>query len=383
MNSTAALFLVLFVCTVLYHILAAVCAVIFYLRQKPDLTLSHWPKAACLKPLCGADSCLSSNLKSFLCQDYPDYQVIFGTAHREDPAYSIADSVCGENAHCHARAVTGEQGNGTNRKIRNLLNIESHVDADAQVLVISDSDIRVDRKYLKQAVAPVCSSPDVGASTALYRIENVFCPGDVLEALSVETTFVPGVLVAATFSKLTFAFGATIVLRRSDFIKAGGFRAVENHLADDYRIGNNMSATGRHVALAPCVVAVSAPHQSLKKTLAHLTRWNRTIRICRPAGYFFSIICCCSLWTLLAAAAAGTAPLAWAIVVGGCSIRIITAAVAAACIGSKKGIIRAVLTPLWDLAAAVIWLCGLVGTTVTWRGVRYRLFSDGRMKEIT
>jgi ceramide glucosyltransferase len=358
------------------------CGVLFYLRKKPELKTDNWPKVACLKPLCGYDFETFQNLKSFLAQDYPDYEVIFGVADKEDNAYQIARSVCSNNQSENAMAVIGEIGSGANRKVRNLRNIESHIAPDAEVLVLSDSDTRVTKDYLKHIIAPIHNDATIGAVTSIFRIENTSNLGDLMEAFSVESVFVPGVLIVAAFSKLKYAFGASIAVKRSEFLEAGGFREIEDYLADDYKLGSIIFNKGRRVVLSPYVVSILPPKQSLRNTFKHLVRWGRTIRVCEPIGYFCSIVCHSIFWALMVFVATGAGQFGWIVLGGTCIIRILTAAVVSASIGSRKGIMRAVLAPIWDLLSLPIYLAGILGNKVTWRGVKFRVFSDGRMAEI-
>jgi ceramide glucosyltransferase len=218
--------------------------------------------------------------------------------------------------------------------------------------------------------------------TSIYRVEKILSPGDLLEALSVEFTFVPGVLVAVTFSDLKFAFGASIALNRSVFLNAGGFDAIEDYLADDYRIGNIIQKSGKRVLLSHYVVSIISSRQGFTDALAHLLRWSRTVRVCEPIGYLFSVICHSTFWALTVFVATRADGIGWAVLGGTCIIRILSAAAVSAAIRSSGGIFRAFLTPIWDLISIFIWLAGLVGNRVTWRGTRYRIFSDGRMTKL-
>jgi ceramide glucosyltransferase len=367
----------------IYHILAAVCAVVFYYRRKPlPKREEHYPKVACLKPLCGYDFETCLNLESFIYQDYPGYEVVFGTAYKDDSAYPIATSICQKSDTSHAKVVFGEIGQGTNRKVRNLRNIEANVSPDVEFLVISDSDTRVTQDYLKEIIFPMRSNPQVGVVTCLYKIENTPGLGGLMEALLVESTFAPGVLVATTFSPLKYAFGASIAVRRSDFFKAGGFAAIENYLADDYQIGHIVFAQGKRVVLSSYVVSLILPKQSAKGAISHLVRWNRTIRTCNRVGYFFSMITHCTVWATLAFLASGMTPLGWGILGSVSFLRFVTAAIIAACLTSKSGILRAMLAPLWDFLAFLLWFLGLWGNKVRWRGVTYQIFPDGQVVEI-
>jgi len=382
MNAPAAALLLIAVFASLYHITAAVCAILFVRKNKPVEDGAPWPRATCLKPLSGEDFEITRNLESFLEQDCPCYDVIFGLSDKQDPAYVAAEHVCSASGTGRCRVVSGEVGRGANRKIRNLRNMNGHVTPETEILVLSDSDIRATGDYLKRMIAPLRDDPAAGASTALYRIENAASVGGMIEALAVEATFAPGVLVAATFSPLRFAFGASIAVRRANFIESGGFAAIEDYLADDYQIGHRIFKLGKRVVLAPYVAAIYIePKQSVRGTIAHLIRWNRTIRVCQPAGYFFSLLGNPVIWALAGAAlvpaASGGAVLSVVL-----ATRIVTAAVVAACLGSRRGIVRAVLSPLWDVLSALLWLGGVAGSRVIWRGVTYKIIGDGRLAKI-
>ena len=380
MSMTAFILVILCGVACAYHLTAAGCAILFWWRRRCYAESDNWPKLACLKPLCGYDSQMPANLRTFLEQDYPDYQVIFGTATHDDSAYAIAARAAASNGGC-SQAVFGEVGKGGNRKIRNLMNMCRYLAADTEVIVLSDSDTRVSERYLKAMLAPMCQDEKVGVVTSLYRAQNVRDLGGVLEALSIESSFIPGVLVVATFSSLQYAFGASIVIKRRDLESIGGFAAIAEYLADDYKIGNLIYERQKRVALASYVVPIVLSPQSLRTSLRHLLRWNRTIRVCQPAGYAGSILAYPVFWALLAAA---TIPVttAWMLLASVSAIRVVATAIVSFAIGSFPGIMRAILAPLWDVLATVLWAIGLVGKEVHWRGVKYRVDNDGRMVEI-
>ena len=54
---------------------------------------STLPPVSILKPLKGADACLEENLESFYRLDYPEYEIIFSFASRDDAAFPVARRV--------------------------------------------------------------------------------------------------------------------------------------------------------------------------------------------------------------------------------------------------------------------------------------------------
>jgi ceramide glucosyltransferase len=45
----------------------------------------------------------------------------------------------------------------------------------------------------------------------------------------------------------------------------------------------------------------------------------------------------------------------------------------------RPALLLAPLAPLWDVWAFIIWIAGLTGSAVEWRGGRMRLSKDGRI----
>jgi len=54
------------------------------------------PPISVLKPLCGHDDGLEENLRSFMVQDYPEYEVLFGVHRSDDSAVAVAEKIIAE-----------------------------------------------------------------------------------------------------------------------------------------------------------------------------------------------------------------------------------------------------------------------------------------------
>src|SRR6185312_13215341 len=63
-----------------------------FLRREPRRP-TRTPPISILKPLCGVDDSLETNLRSFAALDYPEYEVLLGLETAHDPAYAVARSI--------------------------------------------------------------------------------------------------------------------------------------------------------------------------------------------------------------------------------------------------------------------------------------------------
>lgn len=254
---------------------------------RPDAGARGLPPMSVLKPLYGAEPWLYEGLRSFFCQDYPVYQLVFGVRDATDPAVLQVQRLQAEFPEREVVLVVDSRLIGTNAKVSNLANMMSHVRYD--ILVLADADIHVGEDYLKALAGPV-QDPEVGIVTCLYRGRPVATLWARLGALFIQDWFVPQVLLAHRLGSSDFAFGATIALRRDVLRAIGGFEAIASHLADDYELGARSRALGLRTVLSSYRVETTVNERHFRDLVAHQLRWLRTIRVINPWGYAFSVV---------------------------------------------------------------------------------------------
>src|ERR1700733_1400798 len=205
------------------------------------------PAVTILKPLCGAEPETYECLRSFCDQAYGEFQVIFGVRDSNDPALAIVERLQREFPQRDLQTVVDRREHGSSRKVSNLVNMMAL--ARHEFLVLSDSDVRVQRDYLARIVAPLLDG-GVGIVTCAYR----GCPRrglwSLLGSLFINEWFIPSVLVAAMAGSRSFAFGATIAVRRQVLERIGGFASIADQLADDYRLGELTRRLGLRTGLS-------------------------------------------------------------------------------------------------------------------------------------
>jgi ceramide glucosyltransferase len=345
--------------------------------------LSLFPPVTLLKPLKGCDEATEACLRSWLSQDYSGrVQVLFGVARAEDPVCAVARRVIAEVPGCDAQLVVCGPLKGANLKVAKLAELEQLARHD--LVVVSDADVRVPPDLLAN-IAALLSEPEAGLACCFYRLANPVTPAMRWEAVAVNADFWSQVLQAQTLKPIDFALGAVMALRRKQLEEIGGFRALADCLADDYQLGNRLVRRGYRIALCPVVVECRSGPMSWREVWKHQLRWARTIRVCQPVPYFFSILSNATLWPLVFAAFnPGAAGPVFALACVG--MRVMMAADLMGRIkdlepgkpGQGRGC--AWMAPVKDLLQTVIWLLAFMGNHIEWRGEKLRLERDGTIR---
>jgi ceramide glucosyltransferase len=357
------IFAVLVACGIAYNLLAIAGAVKFRRRIPiPDFK----PPVSILKPVRGLDAHFYEAIRSHATQVYPSFELIFGAANPEDGAIGEIERLRAEFPHVPIRIIH-TANDAPNGKVGSLEILARH--ARHEVLLVNDGDILVEPGYLERVIGPLADR-NVGLVTCLYRARAASLPSKA-EALGIATEFAPSVLVARLISSSGFALGATMAFRADDLQAIGGFRAIREYLADDYQLGARIAAIGKRVVLSDSVVETSLGAGSWADVWKHQVRWSRTIRVSRAAGYFGYLVTQLTFWSITAAVFGYRRT-----AVAGLSVRLIAAAAAMLVVG-YRGILAAV--PLRDLFGLAVWAAGIAGHEVEWRGLRFRLYRDGRI----
>src|ERR1700733_6452573 len=257
-----------------------------------------FPPVSILKPLKGTDPEIYESFRSHCRQDYPEYEIIFGVSDPNDAAIESVKALQREFPDRTIRLVRSPTILGANVKVSNLAQMMTEARYDH--IVVNDSDIRVEPDYLRRVIAPLSDS-QTGMVTCLYRGVAAATLGSRMEALGISTDFCAGVLVARQLEGgIHFGLGSTLVFRRAELEKIGGFASIVNHLADDYELGKRIADLGLAVRLSDVVVETYLPAYEVQDFFAHQLRWARGVRDARAGGYV-GLVCTFGLmWSLLA-----------------------------------------------------------------------------------
>lgn len=358
----------------IYYLIALFSSWRFF-RRRPS-QVSFTPKASILKPIRGVDPGAYENFASLCRQDYPDYEILFCVNERTDPVLPVVEKLQRDFPERQIRILYGTQSNAPNDKVAKLARLVA--EAQNEILVMGDSDVRVQPDYLRSVIAPL-ANPNVGAVTCFYMPVESRTFAQSLQATGMVSDFYAGVIVAWQLDGVKFALGPTIATRRSNLAEFGGFQVIEDRPGDDLLVGRLIAERGHEVILLPHIVWKLAGYQSVSDLMDKRLRWMVVMRHMRPWGHMGLVFTQGLPWALIAIAIHPTAQVAFAYL-GAYLILRAAMAWSIGIRGLKQSRVwkEIPLIPVWDAFALTIWLASFFRKTIRWRDGEYYI-RDGRL----
>ncbi len=359
-----------------YYIAATFAAWRFFRRERKRKLRNYTPPVSLLKPVRGTDFASYENYASFCRQDYPEYEILFAVNEGADLAVPLIHRLIAEFPARQIRLLIGAEKLGANRKVNKLARLSR--EAQYEILVLTDGDVRVGPNYLREVVAPFVDE-GTGAVTSFYRGIAEKNLGAELEAIGASSDFFAGVLMAEWTEGMNFALGASIVTTKRWLSKMGGFESIAGMLADDYELGLRIAEAGGRVLLSRETVWTMYPAQTAKSFWNHQLRWARTVRLCRPLSYLGLIFTLGLPWALLAVMVAPTKWIAAAYLLAYVVLRHVMAwTVGVWGVGDDVLRRKLWLVPLRDALYSAVWVASFVSNRITWGGEQY-IMQKGQM----
>jgi ceramide glucosyltransferase len=359
-----------------YCLLATFAGVRFARRKEDAPAAAGLPPVSILKPLKGADPEMYEALRSHCVQEFPEYEMLYGVTDASDPAVPVVEKLIREFPQAKIQLVLCDKRLGANGKVSSLIQLTAA--ANSEFIVVNDSDIRVEPDYLRTIIREL-QQPNTGLVTCLYRGTPGRTLASRLESLGISTDFVPGVLTANLIENgMHFGLGSTLAFRKSDLQAIGGFESVVDYLADDYELGHRI-AQNKKVLLSRSVVETHLPDYDFSGFISHQLRWARTIRASRAGGYAGLLLTFTLPWAVAELCVMRNLP--GVIVFAAALIARMPMALVSSRLVLRERLVSLWLLPIRDFVALGVWLAGLGGSKITWRGERFTL-EQGRLKRV-
>src|SRR6185312_11435214 len=338
------------------------------------------PAVSNIKPVRGIDPDAYENFASLCRQDYPEYEIVFCVGSEDDPVVPVIQQVARDFPERSIRIIYGSGRSGSNDKVAKLARLVQ--EARHNVLVISDSDVRVKPDYIRSVVAPL-QRPEVGAVTCLYVSANDTNLAEHLQSIGMISDFFPGILVARELDGVKFALGTTIATTKDHLQEFGGYESLENRPADDLLVGRLIAEQGHEIELLPYAIETVPDYRSVSELWHKRLRWIVVMRHMRPWGHIGLIFTFGLPWALAAIIAHPTL----AVAAGYFGTYLVLRFVMTWMVGIWGLKDQAVwnklpLILLWDAVAFAIWIASFFRTSIRWRDGQYYI-RNGTLVPVT
>ena len=331
------------------------------------------PPVSILKPLKGLDDSLYENLESFCRLDYPKYEIIFALRSTDDPAYRVAQRIKEQYPQIDVSIVAEWCGEGLNPKVDTI--VPAYRASKYGFILISDSNVRVKKEYLKEIVKHM-EDPGVGLVSSMIRGTGGRSIGSVFENLHLNTFVVGGVCFLESFLKTPCVVGKSMLFRKDHLEEMDGFNAVKDHLAEDYIFGRKMKEIGKKVVLSNYFINTVNETWEVRQFLARHIRWGKLRRHIGGAAYLLELIgnpVFMSLFPLLIMGPSMSSVLLPLVV---SSIKTAGDFAMGRLIKAELHPLYYLLSPLKDVLIGLVWFVPIFSNKVEWRGDRYIIGKD-------
>ncbi|HEY7335222.1 MAG TPA: glycosyltransferase [Bryobacteraceae bacterium] len=367
--TTTHLFLAIAAIPFVYYLIAIYSSWQYFKQPAQILDPSFTPPVSNLKPIRGLDPEAYENLASFCRQDYPCYEIVFCVDSDDEGVAAVIDRLKADFPDRRIRVLHGSGRAAANDKVAKLARLVS--EAEHEVVVVSDSDVRVPPDYLRRVTAPL-RDPRVGAVTCFYAPTQIATLADHLQAAGMTSDFYPSVLVAWLLDGVKFALGTTIATTRTRLDGFGSYTSIENRPADDLLVGRLIAEQGYDVVLLPYIIQTVPDYHSVRALIHKRMRWIVVMRHMRPSGHLGLLLTQGLPWSIAAMVAHPSAATAIAYFGLYYWLRMTMTWIVAVHGLRQNGFwALAPLIPVWDAVAFLIWLASFMRKSIRWRGADY------------
>jgi len=351
------------------------------------------PVAALICPCKGNELGLEENLLALTRFEYTNYEIYFSLATSLDPALKVVERVKAASQRPVHIVIAGPPEDCA-EKVYNLKRAVEALPADKfEVIVFTDSDVRLPRKWLGKLIAPL-QDPRIGATTAYRWMIPSRSIGQGGFASAMASAWNAAVATMLGNEKDNFCWGGGTAIRRKTFDDAQVLEAWTGAVSDDFAMTNALNHAGKAIVFCPeCLAATPHPWTGTE-LLEFTTRQIVITRVYSPQRWLMGMIshltyCVTLIYAAVVVLAEMIAGDPWG------QLALLTLAIPL--LAAMKGALRTMavneMLPEWKgklsewawvwMALAPIvpflfswnFLQSLMTKRIKWRGIRYELVS--------
>ena len=350
------------------------------------------PVAALICPCKGNEVGLEDNLAALTRFDYPSYEIYIALATSLDPALKVIERVKAASKRPVHIVIAGPP-ESCGEKVYNLTRTVESLPAEFEVLVFTDSDVRLSHGWLGKLIAPL-QDPRLGATTT-YRW---FIPSRALGAggfaSALASAWNAAIATMLGRSGRDFCWGGGTAIRRKTFDDAHILEFWKGAVSDDLSMTRALEEEGKSIVFCPECLAVTLHPWTGSELLAFTKRQMVVTRVYSLRRWLLGALVHLSYsLTLMYAAFA----IVLTVLNGDPWGQLALLAIAVPLLAAMKGAVRTIalgeLLPewksrlqewswVWAVLAPVVpflfawnFLASLFTKRIWWRGIHYELVS--------
>ena len=227
-------------------------------RRLTSHTGFYAPAAAVVCPCKGHEPGLEENLAALTRFDYPNYEVYFVVAANLDPALEMIRRVQAASERPVHIVIAGPPAD-CGEKVHNLRRVVEGLPEGFEVVVFTDSDVRLPRGWLRKLVAPL-QDPRLGATTGYRWIIPGRGAGSSDFAGGLASAWNASIATLLGRSRENFCWGGATAIRRKTFDDTHVLEAWKGAVSDDLALTRALEQAGRPIVFCPeCLGATLHP----------------------------------------------------------------------------------------------------------------------------
>lgn len=348
------------------------------------------PVTALICPCKGNERGLEDNLTALTRFEYPNYEIYFSLATSLDPALKVIERVKAASQRPVHIVIAGPPED-CGEKVYNLRRAVESLPEKFEVLVFTDSDVRLSRGWLTKLIAPLQDSR-IGATTAYRWIipSGGFGSGALASALA--SAWNAAVATMLGKPRENFCWGGGTAIRLKTFDDVHVMDAWKGAVSDDFAITHALEQAEKPIVFCPECLAPTLHPWTGSELLEFTNRQILITRVYSQRRWMLGAIAHLSYaLTMLFAAYV----ILYSIIDGDPWGQLLLVALAVPLLAAMKGALRAVAADealsewrpklkawswVWPALAPVIsflfawnFIASLITKRIRWRGIRYEL----------
>jgi ceramide glucosyltransferase len=348
------------------------------------------PVTAVICPCKGNERGLEDNLTALTRFDYPNYEIYFSLATSLDPALKVIERVKAASQRPVHIVIAGPPED-CGEKVYNLRRAVESLPEKFEVLVFTDSDVRLSRGWLTKLIAPL-QDPRIGATTAYRWIIPSGSIGSGAFASALASAWNAAIATMLGNRRDNFCWGGGTAIRLKAFDDVHVMEAWKGAVSDDFAMTFALEQAEKPIVFCPECLAATLHPWTGSELLDFTNRQILITRVYSQRRWMLGAIAHLSYsLTMLFAAYV----ILYTMIDGDPWGQLLLIAMAVPLLAAMKGALRAVAVDealpewkaklkewswVWPVLAPIVpflfswnFISSLITKRIRWRGIRYEL----------